>query len=543
MNAEPTACAASDRTERPGLDSSRAARNVRRLQARIVKATQEGRWNKVKALQRLLTHSHSGRVLAVKRVTENQGGRTPGVDREIWSDPETRLRAVLSLKSRGYRPKPLRRIYIPKKNGTLRPLGIPTMKDRAMQALYKLALDPVAETLADRNSYGFRPGRSTADAAGQCFIVLAQRTSARWVLEVDIKAFFDNLSHDWMLTHIPMNTGMLRKWLTAGFMEKGRVFSTVAGTPQGGICSPVLGTMALDGLEPLLERRFRSRKVHTIRYADDLVITGDSRELLEQEVKPLVEEFMAERGLSLSPEKTRITHIRDGFDFLGWNFRKYGKREEKLLQRPSKANRAAFRSKIADLVKANRTSTQEKLIHTLNPVIRGWSNYHQHAVSKKAFSLMDHAIWKMLWQWGKRRHSKKAKRWIKNKYFHLRNGRQWTFACKNTEGTGEVTLVNASDTKINRHTKVKGDANPYDPAWEPYFEERLGRQLGDSEKGKKKLAYLWRHQNGLCTKCEQPITRQSGWSLHHIVALVKGGWRSFKNRILLHPECHKRVHG
>ena len=317
MNAEPTACAASDRTERPGLDSSRAARNVRRLQARIVKATQEGRWNKVKALQRLLTHSHSGRVLAVKRVTENQGGRTPGVDREIWSDPETRLRAVLSLKSRSYRPKPLRRIYIPKKNGTLRPLGIPTMKDRAMQALYKLALDPVAETLADRNSYGFRPGRSTADAAGQCFIVLAQRTSARWVLEVDIKAFFDNLSHDWMLTHIPMNTGMLRKWLTAGFMEKGRVFSTVAGTPQGGICSPVLGTMALDGLEPLLERRFRSRKVHTIRYADDLVITGDSRELLEQEVKPLVEEFMAERGLSLSPEKTRITHIRDGFDFLG----------------------------------------------------------------------------------------------------------------------------------------------------------------------------------------------------------------------------------
>ena len=447
MNAVPTACAASDRPDWSPELHHRAIRNVRKLQARIVKATQEGRWNKVKALQHLLTHSFSGRVLAVKRVTENQGRKTPGVDREIWTTPVAKSHAVLSLKSRGYQPKPLRRIYIPKKNGKLRPLGIPTMKDRAMQALHKLALDPIEETLADPNSYGFRAERSTADAAGQCFTVLAQRTSPAWVIEVDIKSFFDNIGHDWMLTHIPMNKGILRKWLKAGFMEHGRLFPTEAGTPQGGICSPVLGNMALDGLEPLFMERFRKRKVHMIRYADDLVITGDSRELLEQEVKPLVESFLAERGLSLSPEKTRITHIRDGFVFLGWNFRKYGKRG-KLLQKPSKANLVAFRSKISDVVKANRAATQENLIHLLNPIIRGWANYHRHAVSKKAFNLMDHAIWKTLWQWAKRRHPTRPAGWIKDKYFQCRNGRQWTFACKNTKNEGDVTLVAASDTKI-----------------------------------------------------------------------------------------------
>ena len=238
MNAGQTACASSDRPDWSPDTHHRSTRNVRKLQARIVKAIQEGRWDKVKALQHLLTHSFSGRFLAVKRVTENHGKNSPGVDREIWSTPVAKSRAVLSLKSRGYKPKPLRRINIPKKNGTLRPLGIPTMKDRAMQALYKLALDPVAETLADRNPYGFRSGRSTADAAGQCFTVLAQRTSHRWVLEVDIKGFFDNISHDWLMTHIPMDKGILQKWLKAGFIDHGRLFPTLAGTPQGGISTP-----------------------------------------------------------------------------------------------------------------------------------------------------------------------------------------------------------------------------------------------------------------------------------------------------------------
>jgi RNA-directed DNA polymerase len=249
-----TACAPSDgQASWTSIDWPKVHRNVRRLQARIVKAWQVGDHGRAKALQWLLTHSFSGRALAVKRVTDNRGKRTPGVDGATWSTSGAKLTASLSLKRRGYTPFPLRRVYIPKANGKKRPLGIPTMRDRAMQALYLLALQPVAEVTGDRNSYGFRPERSTADAREQCFTVLARKVSATWVLEGDIRACFDNLSHDWMLANIPLDKALLRKWLKAGFMEGGRLFPTVAGTPQGGTISPTLANMTLDGLEAELE--------------------------------------------------------------------------------------------------------------------------------------------------------------------------------------------------------------------------------------------------------------------------------------------------
>src|SRR4051794_29840839 len=300
-----------------------AYRIVCRLQARIVKAIQAGRWGKVKALQYLLTHSFSGKALAVRRVTENQGKTTPGVDREIWDTPEKKTTAVQALKSRGYQPQPLRRVYIPKSNGKKRPLGIPTMKDRAMQALYLLALDPIAETTADPNSYGFRKERSCADAIEQCHIVLANRNAAAWILEGDIKACFDQISHDWLLAHVPMDRAILRKWLQAGYMDRHVFHDTEAGTPQGGIISPVLANLALDGLEqrlreqhPAASAKSRQAQVNLVRYADDFIITSRTKERLEREVKPLVEQFLRERGLELSPEKTRITPLEDGFDFL-----------------------------------------------------------------------------------------------------------------------------------------------------------------------------------------------------------------------------------
>src|SRR3989440_1156069 len=228
-------------TDWHAIDWKSANHNVRRLQARIVKATQEKKWSKVKALQRLLTHSFSGKALAVRRVTENQGKNTPGVDRIIWNTPHKKINAIYSLRQRDYHPQPLRRIHIPKKNGKKRPLGIPVMKCRSMQALYLLALDPVAETLADPNSYGFRPGRSTADAIEQCFKVLGKQASPQWILEGDIKGCFDAISHEWLLTHIPMEKAMLRKWLKAGYMEQRILYPTEAGTPQGGLISTVLG--------------------------------------------------------------------------------------------------------------------------------------------------------------------------------------------------------------------------------------------------------------------------------------------------------------
>jgi RNA-directed DNA polymerase len=263
------------------IDWYRVHRTVRRLQARIVKAVQEGRWGKVRALQHLLTPSFSGKAIAVKRVTSNDGKRTPGVDGAIWGTPEKKARAILRLRQRGYRAQPLRRIYIPKNGSTtrLRPLSIPTMHDRAMQALYLLALDPIAETLGDPNSYGFRPERSTADAIGQCVTVLSHKRAASWILEGDIRACFDGISHEWLLAHIPMDRVMLNKWLKAGYMDKQVLYRTVAGVAQGGICSPVMANLALDGLERLLRkhypsttRRGRQAQVHLVKYADGMPV-------------------------------------------------------------------------------------------------------------------------------------------------------------------------------------------------------------------------------------------------------------------------------
>src|SRR5439155_13246849 len=294
------------------IDGSAVQRTVRRLQARIVKATQEGRWGKGQVLQRLLTHSFSGKALAVRRVTENQGKKTAGVDKDIWDTPDKKAQAVHTLKQRGYHPQPLRRVYIPKSNGRRRPSGIPAMFCRAMQALYLLALNPIAETAGDRNSYGFRPERSAAYAIEQCFNVLSHDYSAQWVLEGDIKSCFDGISHPWLEAHIPMDKSMLHKWLKAGYIDKQIFYRTEEGTPQGGPISPVLANLTLDGLEHEIRSLFpgyrqRQRaKVNLIRFADDFVITGSSKELLEQEVKPLVEQFMKERGLALSAEKTLI---------------------------------------------------------------------------------------------------------------------------------------------------------------------------------------------------------------------------------------------
>jgi RNA-directed DNA polymerase len=484
MNAEISVCASSAWVETwDQIDWDRCDRRVRRLQARIVQATRAGRWGKVKALQRLLTHSFSGKALAVKRVTGNQGKKTAGVDHALWGTPQAKLKAIGLLRPRGYQPLPLRRVYIPKANGKLRPLGIPTMKDRAMQALHLQALAPVAETLADPNSYGFRPERSTHDAMEQCFKALGKGKSPAWVLEGDIKGCFDHISHPWMLAHIPMDALILEKWLRAGYIENRSWFPTEEGTPQGGIASPTLANLVLDGLEQLLDRSFHKKKIeghihspkiHLVRYADDFIITGPSREVLENEVRPLVEQFLRERGLELSAEKTRITHIDEGFDFLGHHLRKYG---GKLLITPSKKNTHNFLEKIRHLIDANESASQENLIGALNPVIRGWINYHRHTVATQAFARVDFEIWRRLWFWGRRRHPGKRRRWVKDRYWHHLGHRTWTFAADTGERTSEgkpiwLRLVYASDTGIRRHVKIKAEANPFDPRWRNYFEER-----------------------------------------------------------------------
>lgn len=543
--------AASDKTiEWHTIDWQQAHRNVRRLQARIVKAKQEGRWGKVKALQRLLTHSFSGKALAVKRVTENQGKRTPGVDGEIWNSPSNKAAAIGTLRRRGYRPQPLRRVYIPKSDGKRkRPLSIPVMKDRAMQALHLLALDPIAECMADPNSYAFRKERSQADAIAQCFNILSQKNRAQWVYEGDIKACFDRISHDWLLKNIPMDKTILGKWLKTGFIDKDVLHPTQAGVPQGGLISPIIANLTLDGLEAKLRERYPRTspngcqpKVNLVRFADDFVITGSSKELLENEIAPLVAEFLKERGLQLSPEKCRITHINDGFDFLGQNIRKYN---GKLLIKPSPKNVKAFLVKVRNVIKTSGQMSAGQLVIRLNPIIRGWANYHRHIVSKQTFSKVDKAIFKALWRWAKSRHPNKSSKWIKAKYFRSLGQRQWIFygEVNNKDGkTRKAHLFNAPGLPIKRHIKVKGSANPYDPAWELYFEKRLGLKMAQDLNGRRQLLYLWQQQDGICPICNQKITKLTGWHNHHIVWRVNGGSDKAENRVLLHPNCHSQVH-
>jgi RNA-directed DNA polymerase len=451
---------------------------VRRLQQRIVKAVQQGKWRKVQALQHLLTRSRSAKVLAVLRVTENDGKHTPGVDGVTWTTPAEKREAVDQLRQRGYRPQPLRRVYIPKKNGKLRPLGIPTLRDRAMQALYLLALEPVAETTGDPHSYGFRPGRSCADALEQVHKALAGKGKAQWVLEGDIQACFDRIDHDWLLDHIPLEKSILRKWLQAGYLEQADWYPTEAGTPQGGIISPVLANLALDGLQECLAKAFprlpKSQgrplsKVHLIRYADDFVITGRSREQLEREVRPVVQAFLAQRGLVLSPEKTKITPIEDGFDFLGQNIRRYGK---KVLSRPSDAAVKTFYAGLRQVVRKGLHLDPATLARILNPKIRGWANYHRHASSKATFQRLDHLIFRLLWRWARRRHPKKNRHWLAGRYFTTVGGDHWVFWGWDARIGEPVYLASAAQTRILRHVKVRSALNAHAPEWQDYLHRR-----------------------------------------------------------------------
>lgn len=359
---------------------------------------------------------------------------------------------------------------------------------------------------------------------------------------------FDRISHEWLLAHVPMERAILRKWLKAGFMEKTVVHSTEAGTPQGAVCSPVLANLALDGMEQMLNAKYPHRGnetgglVNLIRYADDFIITGRTKELLEREIKPLVEAYLNDRDLELSQEKTRITSITEGFDFLGQNVRKYN---GKLIIKPSGRNKKAFLEKVRGIIKANKQARAGNLILRLNPVIRGWALYHRHVVSKVIFSKVSHAIFGSLWRWAKRRHPHKSLRWVKGKYFGHFGERNWVFHGTAAGPDGRphsVRLCYESDVPIKRDIKVRGPANPYDPQWEAYFERRTDAKMMADLVGQQRLLRLWKEQRGLCPVCRQKITTETGWHSHHIQWRVNGGGDGMENRALLHPNCHRQVH-
>ena len=545
MNDIKTSCAPADNQQSSwdSIDWTRCELAIKKLQARIVKAQKEGRYGRVKALQWTLTHSFYAKALAVRRVTSNSGSKTAGVDLVTWEDSQTKFQAIGTLKRRGYQPQPLRRIHIKKSNGKLRPLGIPTMRDRAMQALYLMALEPVAETTADTRSYGFRKERCTMDAVGQCHNVLRKGYSPEWILEGDIKGCFDHISHEWLLNNIPMDKVMLRKWLGCGFVFNKQLFPTEEGTPQGGIISPTLANMALDGLQKILSDRYKrktikgerySPMVNLIRYADDFIITSENREVLETEIKPLVAEFLAERGLTLSEEKTMITNINDGFDFLGFNIRKF---KNQILTKPSKPAQKRFLAKVRTTIKSNKACKQESLIRLLNPMITGWGNYYRHGATRDAFHWADHQMFNALWQWAKRRHSKKGKRWIADKYWHVAKGNGWHFTSYFKKPNGKqdsLTLKRLSNIHFIQYTQIKGDANPFDSEQDKYFDQREVQKMLITLKGRNSLLYLWKKQDRKCPLCGMPIDRVSPWNVTEKVVNGK------IQRSLVHDKCYKQ---
>jgi RNA-directed DNA polymerase len=434
----------------------------------------------------------------------------------------------------------LKRISIPKKNGQQRPLSIPTLADRARQAVSLQALQPRAETTADQDSYGFRPKRRGADAIDQCCKSLRQHTAATWIWEGDLHGFFDNIALAGLETHIPMHKRLLSKWLRRGFVDHGALFPTTAGVPQGGLISPVISNRVLDGLEAIVQGGSWHRRVHNSndgRWADDFIVTAHSREVLEETVLPRISAVLAARGVRLSPTKTVITQIAQGLDFLGQTLRKDERppgKPAKLQMTPSKARVQALTARVQALCKQSAGSTPAQLIGTLNPVLRGWANDPRHVICGTTCAHLDSVVWRRLFRWATLRHPNKTGRWIAARSFPQDRGQSWRFTDPDT-GTQILRIQEA--VKPQRHRPVQGDANPFDPAWEAYFQHH-DRQLTlhASPPGR---ANILQQQNGLCPVCRPVIQREEALERHH-----RDGHHQHNplaNLVFLHPTRHRQV--
>ncbi len=522
--------------------------NVRRLQERIYRATTHKAWRTVKNLQKLLVRATSTKLLAIRRITqENQGKHTAGIDRVVCATPEARWQLFqegLSLK--GYKPTPVRRVYIPKDNGTQRPLGIPTVKDRVMQAIVKAALEPEWEARFDANSYGFRPGRCPMDAIEALHVTLSQHGSSQWILDADISGCFDNIDHEPLLAKLPVFTTTLRRWLKAGVVDLGCFSPTDTGTPQGGVASPLLANVALDGMERLFDaewpdgrrkspvhRKGLNKGVTVIRYADDFVATAPTREVLETYVRPRLEHFLQERGLAFSEAKTRIVHLRDGFNFLGFQIRKFGRRRETLLTVPHKEKVLKHLREIRAYLDAHKQTPAGQVIKALNPLIRGWAQYYRHVSAKAVLVKVGHAQWHMLWRWAKRRHPKKNCAWVKAHYY--RDKGYWAFHA------GKAELVKPEKIPLTRFTKVAGKNSPYDPALRQYWHERKQRQVARETYAKQRLM-LHQRQGYRCALCRISFGPGERIEMDHIIPIRHGGTDDLDNTRLVHPWCHRQRH-
>ncbi len=529
---------------------------VFKLQRRIYQASLSGNVRQMRKLQKTLLKSYYAKLLAVRKVTqENQGKKTAGVDGIKSLNPVQRLKLARELKLND-KGSPTRRVWIPKPGkDEKRPLGIPTLRDRALQTLATMALEPEWEAVFEPNSYGFRPGRSAHDAITAIYIAICKKP--KFVLDADLAKCFDRINHEKLLEKVntfPTLQRQIRAWLKAGVIDEGEFFSTDEGTPQGGTISPLLANIALHGMEEaiaVVARSWKGTKAKNlesttlVRYADDLVIFHPELPKL-MECQQALKEFLNPLGLELKPSKTKIVHTLNeldrqspGFDFLGFNVRQYkvgkhksGKKNDKglgfkTLIKPSKDACSRHHKEIAKVTRRRKAARQRQVIHQLNPIIRGWSNYYRSVVASSEFSRQDHLTFLSLWAWAKRRHSNKNSEWIKGKYFHTVGNRNWVFQ------DGEYTLLQHSDTRINRHTKVKGTKSPYDGDW-VYWTRRRGRHPNTPTR----VANLMKRQKGKCNLCGLYFHVDDLIEVDHVIPRSCGGKDTYGNLQLLHRHCH-----
>lgn len=459
--------------------------SIRKLRRRIFRATREQKWNKVRSLMKLMLRSYFNLLVSVRRVTQkNKGKKTAGVDNELALNPESRMALVKSMgKYKLWQAKPTKRVYIPKPGKPVqeRPLGIPTIRNRVAQAIVKNALEPCWEAQFESNSFGFRPSRSIHDAMAQCWLLLAGHRRRPWILDADLKSAFDKIDHEHILQAIGQMPGreLIKQWLAAGYVESEILHATESGVPQGGVVSPLLLNVALNGLQQHLGPTYGY-----VRYADDLIVCAKTHEEVET-VRTKIEEWLKPKGLTLHPEKTRIVHINDGFNFLGFSVRRY---RGKCLIKPQKDKVLAFLAELRLWLNHHKQTAAENVISYFNPKLRGWSDNYKHVVSKQVFQYVSCQLFKMLWKWCLRRHPKKGKIWVRNKYFKSHKNVAWTFFAQRGERTFYLYHVGA--VPIERHIKVKGTASPDDPTLQEYWQEREERRQARRKVTRKALPSL-----------------------------------------------------
>lgn len=551
------------------FDLKKSYQIVEGLRKRIFRATLEDNMKKVRSLQRLMLRSTANIFISVRRATQiNKGKATAGIDNQTALTPAERANIVEALtKYKAWKPKPAKRVYIPKKNGKTRPLGIPTIMDRCIQGMVKNALEPYWEAKFEPTSYGFRPSRSTKDVRERIFLNLKSSPQGKppkkqWIVEGDIKGCFDNISHPKLVEIIgnfPARK-LIEYWLKAGYVDQGTFYPTKSGTPQGGIISPLLANIALHGLEEHLGIKYYERKDNNgnitwtnktkrtvTKYADDFVILCETK---KDAIKAREEtrEWLVDRGLELSPEKTRITEAIDGFDFLGWNFRLYQvdntKSGVKTLIKPSHESVRMVQQNLKECFKRNRGNSLSVLIKDANAIIRGWCEYHKVAVSKEIFGSLDNWLYKVQKKWVKRRTPKMTNKERAKRYFGKFNPQmdnKWVFGDKET-GTYMLKL---SWTAIERHPMVKHNYSPDNPELKDYWEKRKSRISKSKEKNLNTKFHntILQKQKYDCPVCGQNLVfTDEERELHHIIPRSMGGGNDVRNLRYLHITCHKKIH-